>query len=64
MAYYDCTYVITNPYVMDPVPDVDDLSNRTYLHMAEKAKEGWRLVSTSTPPDANAILFFWEEIDD
>lgn len=64
MPYYDCTYVITNPYSTDPEPDVDNLATRAYNHMHDKAREGWRLVSTATPPGANGILLFWEEVED
>jgi hypothetical protein len=63
MPYYDCTFIPTNPYSTDLVPDVENLAVRAFNHMHDKAQEGWRLVSTSTPPDANAVLFFWEEVD-
>lgn len=59
MAYYDCTYVATNPYDDDDY-DPDDLANRAYIHMADKAQEGWRLVSTVSPPGTNAIFMFWD----
>lgn len=62
MPDYDCTYIPTNAYDTDPVPDAQDLTVRAYLHMDAKAKEGWRLVSTATPPEANAVVFFWERV--
>ncbi|BBX09946.1 hypothetical protein [Mycolicibacterium aichiense] len=63
MPNYDCTFILTNPYSTDAVPDVENLAVRAYNHMYDKSEEGWRLVSTSTPPDANALMFFWEQVE-
>ncbi len=60
MAYYDCTYLATNPYDDDD-HDPDDLATRAYLQMSEKAREGWRLVSTASPLRTNALFMFWEQ---
>jgi hypothetical protein len=71
MPCYDCTYVLTNPELTQPEGDplfldgdVDYLATRVGNHMFAKANEGWRLVSTATPPGANAVLLFWEQIGD